>query len=128
MINITPLRNEILSIFKEKNNGLKAYDIVDILAKTKPSIKPNSVYRILNLLVENNILHKIQSSNIFTMCNNNLNHNHNKHIILTCSTCLKIEELDDHEMLKQLDNFYKKNNFEIKNHIYELSGKCNICK
>lgn len=129
MINITPLRNEIISIFKEKNNGLKAYDVIDMLSKKKPSIKPNSVYRILNLLVKNNILHKIQSSNIFTICNNNFSHTHNsKHIILTCSTCLKIEELDDPEMLNQLDNFYKKNNFDLQNYIYELSGQCNLCK
>lgn len=129
MINITPLRNEILSILKENNNGLKAYDIINILAKTKPSIKPNSVYRILNLLVENHILHKIQSSNIFTICNNNLKHDAtSKHIILTCSKCLKVEELEDHEMLTQLDKFYKKNNFKLKSHIYELSGLCNVCK
>ncbi len=130
MINITPLRNEILSIFKENNNSLKAYDVIDILSKTKPSIKPNTVYRILNLLVENGILHKIQSSNIFTMCNNNSSHHDHsvKHIILTCSKCLKVEELEDHNMLHQLDNFYKKNNFNLKHHIYELSGHCNLCK
>jgi Fur family transcriptional regulator, zinc uptake regulator len=126
MINITPLRQEILSIMKMHDNGLKAYDLLEILTKTNPSIKPNTVYRILNLLVTNHVLHKIQGSSVFTLCSKS--EENVKHILLTCDKCLKITELVDEQVLNQLDIFYKKNNFNIKNYTYELSGICKDCK
>ena len=125
-ISLTPLRSEIIAIFTEHNKPLKAYKVLDILSGKGREIKPISVYRILNFLVDNNILHKIESQKVFMLCQqDSCTSNHN--VFLTCKKCSNITESSDRDIIAPLLDFCKKNNFYMSDEKIELSGLCQKC-
>jgi Fur family zinc uptake transcriptional regulator len=65
---LTPLRRAILTIMFNHRGCMKAYDIVTQLNNIRADTKPIIVYRVLNFLVVNKVLHKISSKNIFMLC------------------------------------------------------------
>jgi len=124
-IKITKLRKDILMLILDSPVPLKAYDIIDKLKLEKISTKPITVYRILDIFVENNIVHKIKSKNSFLACS----HPGEKHncYFLICSKCSQVEEGCQNNILESI---YKESahNLSLISHItLEIEGVCKEC-
>lgn len=68
-LNLTQLRQQVLQIILSSHAPLKAYDILEKLKNSKFSNTPPTVYRALDFLLENKLVHKINSSNAYVGCN-----------------------------------------------------------
>jgi Fur family transcriptional regulator, zinc uptake regulator len=65
---LTPMRRHVLEILAGSHKPLGAYEIMDLAARSGPRPAPISVYRALDFLRENGLVHRIESRNAFVAC------------------------------------------------------------
>ena len=59
----TPIRRQVLQALLSSHRPLGAYEVIDELAKSMPRPAPITVYRALDFLMENGLVHRIESRN-----------------------------------------------------------------
>ena len=62
---LTPIRRRVLEVLLENHNPLGAYEIMDRAAASGTRPAPITVYRALDFLRENGLVHRIESRNAF---------------------------------------------------------------
>ena len=65
---LTPIRREVLAALLVSHQPLGAYEIMERLAPEGPRPAPITVYRALEFLRENGLVHRIESRNAFVAC------------------------------------------------------------
>ena len=125
-IKLTGLRKLVLDVVDKSKAPIKAYDILEKIKDSKYSAKPPTVYRSLDFLIENGLVHKIASSNSFIACQHLGDTKHN-HFFITCETCSKTEEIIgnkiEREVIKQVDG----SKYIINSINLEIKVKCSNC-
>ena len=124
-LRFTDIRKTVLKIIWESHKPIKAYDILDKISGMEFSAKPPTVYRALEFLLENGLVHKINSLNSFIGCPHPLQHDQCYFII--CSACDEIEECCDESISDVIKSVMKKNKFLHKNIAIEINGTCQNC-
>ena len=126
-ISFTPIRKKVLELlWKEGANTIKAYDLLEILKKEEPSAKPTTIYRALDFLLENKLIHKLESQNSFIVCD----HPTRKHncAFLICKKCTHVNEYcNDGNILDELRKNIDPEHFQIENVTMEIHGVCKEC-
>src|SRR6266436_6350852 len=64
----TPIRRQVLEALLSSHRPLGAYEVIDELAKSMPRPAPITVYRALDFLMANGLVHRIESRNAFLGC------------------------------------------------------------
>src|SRR6201991_4790377 len=64
----TPIRRQVLGALLSSHRPLGAYEIIDELAKSMPRPAPITVYRALDFLMANGLVHRIESRNAYLAC------------------------------------------------------------
>src|ERR1700749_3849153 len=88
----TPIRRQVLQALLSSHRPLGAYEVIDELAKSMPRPAPITVYRALDFLMENGLVHRIESRNAFLACA----HNHDETTMvafLICEMCGSVGEI-----------------------------------
>jgi Fur family zinc uptake transcriptional regulator len=121
-INLTPLRESILSLLSANKNTLSAYDLLRELRKTHPKAEPPTVYRVLEFFQENGLVHRVESNNTYILCL----HPETSHTsqILICKTCNSTVEIEDQNFLTTLQKVVKKSDFILSDDVIEIRGFC----
>src|SRR3569832_461579 len=68
---LTPIRRQVLEVLLESHKTLGAYEIMDRAATIGTRPAPNTIYRALDFLRDNGLVHRIESRNAFVACVNN---------------------------------------------------------
>ncbi|MFM2483056.1 Fur family transcriptional regulator [Celerinatantimonas sp. YJH-8] len=124
---LTPNRREVLSILATNHTPMSAYEILDAMKPKHQSIKPPTVYRALKFLLDAGLIHNIESTNQYLLCNH-LDHPHQPQL-LVCQVCRSVEEIPlSDEMHKQLCESAKSRGFHLIHHAIELHGICHNCQ
>ena len=90
--NITMKNNVItLNIIKKSKRSLTAYEILDKFQKIK-KVQPMTIYRSLNCLIKEGIIHKANNNKSYFLCNHSHKEKH-KTSIAICKKCGDSEEL-----------------------------------
>lgn len=121
-IRATKSRLDILNLLKD-SDPMTADDIYEKLQDR--GAKLSSVYRNLSILVDKNILTKIQGIDSFAYYQLN-SHDHKHH--LTCRECKKTISLENCPIHDLEDDIEKTTGFVITNHIFEFVGLCPECQ
>jgi Fur family transcriptional regulator, zinc uptake regulator len=124
-VKLTLLRTAILTILYNEKKNLSAYAILDILKKNYPKAKPMTVYRILNFLEEQRVIHRISSANTYFLCNFPINEHYVK--LLLCDKCDRVEEIATEKIDSHLNAILKENNFKESIEPIEIRGICPAC-
>lgn len=130
-IKLTSKRERILTVLLTAGAPLSAYDIVERYREQYDEVLPAmSVYRILHLLVEHKIAHKLQTTNQFLACAHiTCNHEHEVPQFLICDSCHGVEEVGlRRALVKELHQSVQKTGFEVANQQLELHGLCSRCQ
>lgn len=124
-LKFTPLRKRILKLIWESHQPIKAYDILGKLNEEDNSIKPITLYRILDLFLEKKLIHKIESQNSFLGCN----HPREKHncFFIICKICKKVEEGCAGIGLENIHTYMLKKEFIVDSINLEIHGTCKNC-
>lgn len=122
----TSLRRQILEMVWQGHTAVKAYDLLDQLAKQGGSAKPPTVYRALDFLMDEGLVHKIESLNAYVGCI----HPENTHIsqFLICDKCETVQEMSSPALDQAVMGAANHANFAIDRQTLELHGLCAGCK
>ncbi|MFM2484559.1 Fur family transcriptional regulator [Celerinatantimonas yamalensis] len=124
---MTPNRRHVLAILAAHQAPMSAYEILEAMRPKQASIKPPTVYRALKFLLDAGIIHNIESTNQYLICNH-LEHPHQPQL-LVCQICGHVEELPLTEhMQQQLNESAQVNGFHLIHHAIELHGICHNCQ
>ena len=121
----TDLRRRILTMIWQGHKAVKAYDLLDQLATEGGSAKPPTVYRALDFLMEEGLVHKIESLNAYVGCP----HPGDQHIsqFLICDKCENVDEVSTDELDSAVTAAADQAKFQIHRQTLELRGLCNLC-
>lgn len=125
-LQLTPLRQRVLSILSDSREPLGAYAIVDRLSKLegKP-IAPPTVYRTLEFFQDNGFLHKIESRNVFALCEH-LGHAH-AGVLFLCDQCGRSQEIEDATLVDACARAAESAGFQLAHQMLEMHGRCRAC-
>ena len=123
---LTPIRREVLAALLVSHRPLGAYEIMERLAPRGPRPAPITVYRALEFLRENGLVHRIESRNAFVACV----HAHaagDLVVFLLCESCGTVGEASSAEVASKLKAAARSAGFTPKSPVIEISGICTHC-
>ena len=124
---LTPIRRDVLGALLASHKPLGAYEIMERLSPRGPRPAPITVYRALDFLLENGLVHRIESRNAFIACV----HNHNRDelvVFLICERCGAVGEASSAEVAATLKNAARAAGFTPKSPVIEIGGVCTHCR
>jgi Fur family zinc uptake transcriptional regulator len=62
---LTPLRREVFKLLLERGGSAKAYDLHEDMRNAHGRVAPMTVYRALDFLMQMQLVHRIESQNVF---------------------------------------------------------------
>ena len=120
-LKVTPQRTAVLEVILNLHNHPKAEEIAQYLRLNYPHIPIGTVYKILDTLVEKEIIRKVKTEgDIMRYDSVKRNHHH-----LYCNETERIEDYYDEELDKLLKNYLKIKkipNFKIKDIKLQIVG------
>ena len=123
---LTPIRRHVLGVLLGSHQPLGAYEIIDHLAgDTRPA--PITVYRALEFLRDNGLVHRIESRNAFVACV----HNHAGEdlvVFLICERCGAVGEAPGGAAAEALKASSRAAGFSPKSPLIEIAGICSHCR
>ena len=75
-VRLTDLRRQVLGLILESDAPTGAYDLLDRLKATRVGAAPPTVYRALDFLLEQGLIHKLESLSAFVGCISDEDHHH----------------------------------------------------
>jgi Fur family transcriptional regulator, zinc uptake regulator len=122
----TEMRAQIFDSLAEFEKPASAYDIADAVSKARGRrVAANSVYRILDLFVANNIALRVESANAY-IANAHPGCIHDC-IFLVCDTCGTATHIDDDTLANGVRAIAKKASFTPVRPVIEVKGVCSNC-
>jgi Fur family zinc uptake transcriptional regulator len=124
---LTDLRRTVLGLILEAEKPLTAYQLLDKLRPTRKSAAPPTIYRALEFLIENKLIHKVERLNAFIPCSET-DHPHTHAVqFLICRGCSKVQEMEDRAASRALEAAARRQGFHPTVAIVELEGTCAEC-
>jgi Fur family transcriptional regulator, zinc uptake regulator len=123
----TPIRRQVLEALLSSHRPLGAYEVIDELAKSMQRPAPITVYRALDFLIENDLVHRIESRNAFLACA----HDHDETpmvAFLICDRCGTVGEIPAAPVAQSLKAAARASGFAPKLSVVEIAGTCAHCQ
>jgi Fur family zinc uptake transcriptional regulator len=105
---------------------MTAYRVLDAVRPHGISAPP-TVYRALNRLVGEGLVHRLESLNAYVVCADP-HHQHASPVFAICGACGTIGELFDAPALKRLHARAAERGFAVNDTMIELRGRCANCR
>jgi Fur family zinc uptake transcriptional regulator len=123
---LTPMRRHVLEALLASHRPLGAYEIIERLADPgRPA--PITIYRALDFLRDNGLVHRIESRNAFVACV----HNHADNDIVVfflCERCGAVGEAPGGAVAETLKASARAVGFAPKSPVIEIAGICAHCR
>ena len=123
---LTKLRARVLEIVWQSHRPLGAYDMLAVLAAEGRSAAPPTVYRALEFLLEQGLVHRLSSLNAYVGCSRPGHAGTGQFLI--CERCGNAAELDDPEVTRAIGRTATAHGFQAGRHTVEISGLCPECR
>lgn len=128
---LTSKRRQLLSTLLQSPQPLSAYELAELYREQwQAPIQPMSVYRMLDFLIEQQLAHKLESTNKFVACTHiSCSHEHEVPQFLICDRCAQVQEIGvDQQLVHELQDNVKTSGFLMTNQQLELHGLCRQCR
>jgi Fur family zinc uptake transcriptional regulator len=132
-VQLTPLRRDVLRLVLEAEAPIGAYALLDQLKVSRAKAAPPTVYRALDFLLEQGLIHRLERLNAFMGCNEALeghDHDHahdHPHQFLICRGCGVTREISDHAVAEAISAAAAKAGFSAARATVEIEGLCGKC-
>ncbi|MGZ8161554.1 MAG: transcriptional repressor [Methylobacter sp.] len=124
-VQLTPIRHKVLELIWESHKAVKAYDLLDRIKPLMEAAKPATIYRALDFLIEQGLIHRVESLNAFVGCRCS-GHQHEQ-LLLICSRCHDVEERPATKVMKALAHEVEQAEFIVHSKAIEIHGICSKC-
>ena len=126
-LRLTALRRRVLELVWQSHKPLGAYDILAVLSEQDGRrAAPPTVYRALDFLLDNNLVHRIASLNAFIGCNHP-EHAHQGQFLI-CRTCHVAVELEHKTISDAIVESAQGIGFAVEGQTVEVVGLCAGCQ
>lgn len=123
----TGMREAVFTELARHERPVSAYDIADALSAARGKrVAPNSIYRILDLFVENNLALRVESANAF-LANSHPGCTHDC-IFMVCDECGEAMHVDDDSIAQAIRTLAVEHDFQPERPIIEIRGLCAGCR
>ena len=124
-VRLTTQRRTVLALLCASEKPLSAYEILDLMRATTRNPAPPTVYRALEFLLAQGLVHKLESLHAFVGCSHP-EHPHASQFLI-CGDCGEVNEIENEAIAKSLLSAEKAARFKTDRPIVELLGKCAQC-
>ncbi|MDR3471889.1 MAG: transcriptional repressor [Devosia sp.] len=116
-----------MEILAEEGRPLGAYDIIEKIAvATGKHPAPISIYRALDFLLENGLVHRLASRNAFLACAHG--HKHEEPVVfLICEACASVTEATSKALHREIAVLGTQSGFAPHSQVLEITGLCRFC-
>ena len=124
---LTPIRRSVLEALLASHQPLGAYDLIDRLADDGGRPAPITVYRALDFLMGNGLVHRIESRNAYLACA----HDHDAGTMiafLICEHCGSVGEIPAAPVAQSLNAAARATGFTPTLSVVEITGTCAHCQ
>jgi Fur family zinc uptake transcriptional regulator len=125
-VRLTEQRRRVLELVWCSDKPLGAYDILAAIQAELPKAAPPTVYRALDFLLAQGLIHKLQSLHAYVGCA----HPGKPHAsqFLICTACGEVTELEDAAVARSLGRAAEASGFQPDQPIVEMTGTCADCR
>jgi Fur family zinc uptake transcriptional regulator len=125
-VRLTDLRKRVLELVWNSHRPIGAYAVLDTLRQEGLGSAPPTVYRALDFLLENGLVHRIESLNAFVGCA----HPGERHrgLFLICTACRDALEIDDPKISRAVAAAAADRGFTVQDMTVEVAGICAACR
>lgn len=126
-VRLTPIRRDVLASLHATHRPLGAYDIIETLAgQDSRRLAPISIYRALDFLMEQGLVHRLATRNAFVACP----HRHDERdriAFLICDSCGGVDEIFSPDLSDALGRLFAAQDFSPRRPVLEVAGSCAHC-
>lgn len=129
-VKLTNKRKNVLIVLLNSKTPLSAYDIADNYKRQfQDSLPVMSVYRMLDFLIKERLVHKLETSGQYISCAHiACDHQHEAPQFLICDHCGNVKEVGIKKpIVNEIERSVKKIGFTLTNSQLELHGICKRC-
>jgi Fur family zinc uptake transcriptional regulator len=134
-VRLTPMRRQVLELVWQSHQPIGAYAVLDALQANRRdgaaegrtgAVAPPTVYRALEFLLGQRLIHRIESLNAYIGCV----HPGARHAaqFLICNGCGSAAELESAALLTAIDGAAADAGFAIERVAVEVAGQCPDCR
>jgi len=122
---LTALRRQVLGLILDAEAPAGAYDLLGRLRATRLGAAPPTVYRALDFLLEQGLVHKLERLSAFVGCV--AHEEQHAAQFLICRNCGKVFEIEDHQLAHALEDAARRLGFTVGKATIEAEGLCAAC-
>ena len=123
---MTPVRRRVLELILLAEQPVRAYALLARLERERGKLGPPTVYRALEFLLVQKLIHKVETSNAFVACSD-VEHAHMSQFVI-CEDCGTTEEIRDEEIAESLRRLGEGRGFAVERQVVEARGLCPSCR
>lgn len=123
---LTPIRRKVLELLLRHGRSIKAYELLDAIKAEHQGAAPPTVYRALDFLVEEGLIHRLDAVNAWSACHDAAGAPHD--LLVVCTHCGAVAEISDPAMSRQLAERVAKTGFALATHETEIRALCPDCQ
>ena len=123
-LKVTPQRVAIYEAIVKLKNHPTAENVIEYIKANHPNISVGTVYKVLDSLVENQLLKKVKTEKDIMRYDAVLSNHHN----LYCAETDRIEDYEDAKLNTLINEYFKKNKikkFKVQDIKLQITGKFN---
>lgn len=124
-VRFTELRRRVLMLILQAGTPLTAYQLLDRLKETHGRAVPPTVYRALDFLIKQHLIHKVELLNAFIPCADS-GHEHPVQFLI-CRQCGTVIEIEDRMATRAVEHAAEREGFHLSNPVVEIEGTCSVC-
>lgn len=125
-VQLTPIRHQVLELIWDSHKAVKAYELLDRIKPLQNAAKPATIYRALDFLIEQGLIHRVESLNAFVGCSCS-DHQHEL-LLLICKHCDEVEERPAPKVMTALSEEFNQAGFVAYSKAIEAQGVCVKCR
>jgi len=124
-VRLTEQRKTVLQLLCESDKPLSAYELLERMRGLVKNPAPPTVYRALDFLLEQGLVHKLESLHAFIGCTHP-DHPHASQFLI-CHDCGEVAEVEDPSVAESLKAAGKAIGFHTQRPVVEVLGTCAQC-
>jgi Fur family zinc uptake transcriptional regulator len=125
-VQLTTIRRQVLDLIWDSHKAVKAYDLLDQMKPLQHSAKPATIYRALDFLLGQGLIHRIESLNSFIGCS--CSEQQHEQLFLICIQCHEVEERPGAMVMEAVSKELKLAEFSAHRKAIEIQGVCKHCR
>ena len=124
-VRLTQQRRKVLELVCASDRPLGAYEILDRLRETLDNPAPPTAYRALEFLLEQGLVHKLETLHAYVGCSHP-DHPHASQFLI-CTACGDVTEIADEAVSDSLGQAAAATGFRPSHRVVEVTGTCAEC-